>query len=240
MSQTLPPPPKEHEQHQRHEPRTAVILAAPPPPSGETLPREQRSPQAWWATAIKWPLRHLLKGVYLGAVAVKKHRVTSLVIFLLLFGLLASTVIIYQATHPARSARTPSVVTTQPDTPFTIVTSQAPPLPQSVINWLHGHKTYNAQELWSSLDARGQQSFTQQGLDQSGLASLLAKQKAAGLQFQQFIYTGGYVLPDGSSNYTVEVVEHQGSASAVVTWFFQVDQSGQIAGAYDLSPQAQS
>lgn len=250
MSQILLPPPEQSgergpqgdtndESHGTA--HASVAVATSPATAGRTRGRDAAPRQPKWARAIKWPLHQLLKGIYLSATTIKAHRITSLVVFALVAGLLGSGAVVYSATHPAPTshAGTPASTAHMPETPFTYSIAQPAPIPSSVINWLHGHKTFNAQELWSVLDTQAHQSFTQQGLDEKGLANRLAQEKASGLQFQQFIQTGGYVLPDGSANYSVQVVEVQGNQQAVLSWYFVVDQSGLIAGAYDLTPQAQ-
>lgn len=241
MSQTRLPP------LERQESRSSAAVAAPPRPGSDILSADRPPSQPWWARAIKWPIHQLLKGIYLGAVAAKQNRVTALIIVLLLAGLLGSGAIVYGATHPTtpattQSGRTPTTspapgtqgnTSGAPLVPY--LTAQPSPLPSCVEHWMHGHQTFNGHELWTCMDAQAQQAYTQQGLDENGLSQRMAQYKSAGVVYQQFIYTGGFVLPDGSGNYEVEVIMAQGGASQVLRWVFQTDTQGLIAQAYSAS-----
>jgi hypothetical protein len=170
---------------------------------------------------------------------IRGHRATTAVMALILVGLLGSGLIVFRATHPAARSYA-SATATGPysgDAPFTVVQATAPTLPPSVISWMQGHQTFDAQEIWSSFSAREQQSLSQQGTTESALQDQLNQIKQQGVQFTEFIYSGGYHMPDGTAHYTIEVVYSQGGQVGILTYYFLVDANGKIATFVNLTPQ---
>jgi hypothetical protein len=193
-------------------------LYAPPPPK----------PQSRFWKAVKWPIRQAIKGIYLLFSAAGRHKVVTAIILgtLLLFTL--GGVTIYRALHP--------------DSIDAHIATQAnlPPLPTSVKQWIEGYRTFNGQEAWNALSLQGQQLRMQQGSSEEAIQSSLDQLKAAGVEFQESVYTGGYVTPAGTGQYMVTMKGTQNGQSGVVTWFFMTDSTGKIALAIDTTPQNSS
>jgi hypothetical protein len=206
----------------------------------ERASRQEETPPggARAARAVKWPIRKLLKGVYLAGAAAKSHRLAAAVLALIVLGLVGSGVIVYRATHPAQ------VIASQPSvsgpytgsTPFTIVDSAAPPLPTGVIGWMHGHKVFDAQEVWNTYSADEQQALAKAGTTESKLQDNLTTSKQQGFEFTEFIYSGGYRAPDGTSHYTIELLYSQGGQAGLKTYYFLVGSDGKIAALVNLTP----
>jgi len=251
MSQVILPPtePQPEPRPEAPAPSTATALIPQPPATEPERPKyvyeyvPPPQPRAW--RAVKWPLRQLFKGLYLTGSAAKRHKIVTLVILALLLGGAGATYGVYRATHPPTSPATSltgganagtSGGSALPETPFTIVNSAAPPLSPSVIQWLHAWKTHNGQEAWNALSPTTQSGFKAQGLDESAIQQRLDQDRVQGIEYDQFIYSGGYFYPDGSSNYTVEVIQRMPTGGhTVLTWIFVVDPSGEILVAGSLN-----
>jgi hypothetical protein len=234
MSQDLLPPP------------TTTTTSAPPRRAliarERARPREDAPPfGARVARAVKWPIRKLFKGLYLMGAAAKSHRLTAAVLALIVLGLSGSGVIVYRATHPAARpvVSQPGVISPYSgQTPFTVVNTAAPPLPTSVIAWMHGHKFFDAHEVWEAYSEAEQQALAKAGTTESKLQENLSTLKRDGFQYTEFIYSGGYSSPDGSSHYTIEVVYSQGGRANINTLYFLVGSDGKIAEYMNLTPTA--
>jgi hypothetical protein len=244
MSQVILPPAEPEPQPEAPAPSIATALIPQPPEPErpkyvyEYVPPPQ--PRAW--RAVKWPLRQLFKGLYLTGSAAKRHKIVTLVILALLIGGVGATYGVYRATHPATATSAAGGGTTlppgaqQPETPFTIVNSAAPPLSPSVIQWLHAWKTHDGKEAWNALSPTTQSGFEAQGVDEKAIQQRLDQDRVQGIEYDQFIYSGGYFYPDGSSNYTVEVIQRMPTGGhTVLTWIFVVDPGGGIVVAGSLN-----
>lgn len=246
MSQVILPPTEPQPEASGPSTTSAVTALIPQPPAPEPerpkyvyeyVPPPQ--PRAW--RAVKWPLRQLFKGLYLTGSAAKRHKIVTLVILALLIGGAGATYGVYRATHPATATSAAGGTALppgaqQPETPFTIVNSAAPPLSPSVIQWLHAWKTHNGKEAWNALSATTQSGFEAQGVDESAIQQRLDQDRVQGIEYDQFIYSGGYFYPDGSSNYTVEVIQRMPTGGhTVLTWIFVVDPGGGIVVAGSLN-----
>ena len=249
MSQVVLPPPEPQPEVPGPSTTAAVTALVPQPPTPEPerpkyvyeyVPPAQ--PRAW--RAVKWPLRQLFKGLYLTGSDAKRHWMVTLVILALLIGGVGATYGIYRATHPATTTASAAGGTNAgttggsalPETPFTVVNAAAPPLSSSVIQWLHAWKTHNGQEAWNALSPTTQSGFKAQGVDESAIQQRLDQDRAQGIEYDQFIYSGGYFYPDGSSNYTVEAIQRMPTGGhTILTWIFVVDPSGGIVVAGSLN-----
>jgi hypothetical protein len=201
----------------------------------------EKPKQAFIWKVVKWPIKTLLKVIYVTGSAAKRHRAVAIVLLLIVALFAAGAYGLYQATHPATpaTAGTGSGSTSQSDaTPFTIISGSQPPLSPGVITFLHAYKTFDGHQLWSSLSPGLQQTIESNGVSADQLNSDLQQEKQAGLAYTEFIYTGGFLSPDGTSHFTVEVVESLGNARAVRTWFFMTDTNDKVIDFQDLSPQA--
>ncbi|HEX6123359.1 MAG TPA: hypothetical protein VFY89_09370 [Ktedonobacterales bacterium] len=229
---------------------TQELLPPPahtPPARGALLVRERAgqgadapSRGARVTRAVKWPIRKLFKGLYLTGRAVKRHRLTAAILALIVLGLVGSGVIVYRATHPAARA-----VATHPSgvsgpysgqTPFTVINAAAPPLPPSLITWMHGHKYFDAHEVWGTYSEAEQRKLTSSGTTESTLLQNFSTLQREGFAYTEFIYSGGYRAPDGSSHYTIEVVFSQGERASMSTLYFLVGADGKIALYMNLTP----
>jgi hypothetical protein len=249
MSQVILPPTEPQPEPQPEAPApstTTALIPQPPAPEPERpkyvyeyVPPPQ--PRAW--RAVKWPLRQFFKGLILTGSAAKRHKIVTLVILALLIGGAGATYGVYRATHPSTPTTSAAGGGTalppgaqQPETPFTIVNSSAPPLSTSVIHWLHAWKTHDGQEAWNALSSTAQTNYQGQGIDETAVQQRLDQDRVQGIEYDQFIYTGGYFYPDGSSNYTVEVIQRMPSGShAISTWIFLVGSDNSIEAWLPLS-----
>lgn len=255
MSQTMLPPATSPDPRIPPPGAVAVVDSVPPgarpasPPSPE--PDPPRRPSAFWR-AVKWPLRQLIKALYLTGSAARRHRAAALVIVALLLVLGGGTYAVYHFTHPAaqpgqrQDSNTIGTISNGQDTPFTIVNSSVP-LATGAINFLNGCKTSNVQELLASTEPRVQAGGTifngQQGtLTASDWPGLIQYFKSHGVLFQQFVYAGGFLHVDGTASYTIQVIvgfKDQPGASEW-TWYLTVGTDGKIAGWQDLTPAPQT
>jgi len=207
----------------------AVAVAAPPSePKPDLYAPPPPKPQSRFWKAVKWPIRQAIKGIYLLFSAAGRHKITTAIILATLLLFTLGGVTIYRALHP--------------DTLDAHITTQAnlPPLPASVKQWIEGFRTYNGHEAWNALSLQGQQLRMQQGSSEESLQSAMDQLKSQGVEFQQFVYTGGYVAPDGSGQYMVTAKGTQNGQSGVITWFFLTDSTGKIGFVADTTPQSSS
>jgi hypothetical protein len=163
--------------------------------------------------AIKWPLRKTLLAIYLALQAARRHKLVAVVVSALLIGLIATALVVRQLTLPGP----PALAIDQPG---------LPPISASVLHFLHGQETYNAQEIWDSLDPTTR---AQSGATESDIQSSLNQARAQGAQITRLIYSGGYQASDGTSHYTIEVYSTQsGRQVKPFTMIFSVGSNGLI------------
>lgn len=231
MSQILLPPSSQEPQPPA---ATAPQYNVPPP---QYTPEPLKKPSRFWRI-VKWPIRQVLKGIYLLGSAINRHRVISLIVLVVIAAMVAGGVVAYRTFNPAKapvSSISASGTTSIPDTPFTVVNSAQVPPSNGVLLWLHGTKTYNAQELWNSMSKQYQNAFAANGNTQTDLQQTLNGWRSEGLKFDEYIFAGSYQFPDGTATYTVEVVVHEGQQRGILTWYFRTDPAGQILSFRDLS-----
>src|SRR5215813_8745008 len=249
MSQTILPPSPQPEQQPPAQPPApppayyyptydapAVVTADPTPGYQPDPPKKQ--PLIW--RIIKWPIRQVFKGIYLTGRAARNHKVVSAILLILILALAGAGVVGYRYLNPPSTASTGNQAAASakvPDTPFTIVNTSAPPLPNSVIHYLHSYKAYDGQEQWDSLSPSFQQALTGQGVTEQSLQAALDQLHAQGLTFEQFIYSGGYIQQNGLATFSVEVVYRRGNQGGIENLYFYVDfGSGLILAVRDLTP----
>lgn len=244
MSQILLPPPSQPSPDPAATPAPEALPALPAPapaPRSRYEPEPPKPPSPIWR-AVKWPLRQFFKLLYLLVSAARRHRIATVLTIVLLAVLGGVAYGAYQYTHPTGALGPTS--SGQPaqgsgangsSAPFTIISQQPPLLPASIIHWLHGHKVFDAREMWSSLSSQAQGSLQQQGVTMQTLQSQLDREKSAGLSYDQYIYTGGFAPPGNNANFTVQVIVSQNGQSIVRTWYFIVDPNGQIVVPLDIN-----
>jgi hypothetical protein len=218
-----PPPPGAYTP-----PPTALTVIEPPQRglTPQSRPDGQRDryepdikpPSPVWQ-AIKWPLRKALLGIYIGAQAARRHKIVALVVSALLVALIATALIVRQLTLPGP----PALGIEKP--------ASLPAIPTSVLHYLHGQETYNAQEMWNSLDSSAR---SQSGASESQLQSTLDQERSQGIQITRLVYSGGYQTPDGSSHYTFEVYATKSGQTGTFTWYFVVGSNGLITAIQSL------
>lgn len=218
--QTAPPVP--------YNPQAVAVAEPPSPPHPDLYAPPPPKPQSRFWKAVKWPIRQAIKGIYLLFSAAGRHKVVTAIILGTLLLFTTGGVVLYRALHP--------------DTVDAHITTQAnlPPLPAGVKQWIDGFRTYNGQEAWDAMSLAGQQQAIQQGNSAEALQSQLDQLKSQGVEFQEFVYTGGYVAPDGSGQYMVTAKGTQNGQSGVLTWFFLTDPTGKIEIAVNTTPQNSS
>jgi hypothetical protein len=242
MSQILLPPPSQPGQDAPGMPATVEQPAAASEPHRPIYqPEPPKRPSRFWR-AVKWPLRQFIKLLYLAGSAARRHRLATALTIGVLLVLGGLSYGVYQYTHPhagilpgqlgqTGQAATGSAV------PFTITLEQAPPLPRSVVNWLHGQQAGNAHEMWTSLSPQAQQGLTQAGVSEATLRQQIDQAKSQGISIEQFVYTGGFSPPDGLASYTIQaILTNQQGQRAYRTEYFVVDPaSGQILAPVNLN-----
>ena len=232
MSQILLPPSSQ-------EPQSSAAIApeqqSPPPPPVYT-PEPLKRPSRFWRV-VKWPIRQLLKGIYLLGSLINRHRIISLIALVVIAAMVTGGVLTYRALNPdpKPSNGTTSGNVTIPDAPFTVVNGSQTPLSNGVLLWLHGTKTYNAQEVWGSMSQGLHAAYAQRGVTQDDFQKLLDGWRTNGLKFDQFIVAGSFIFPNGTATYTIEVVVHENQQSDILTWYFRTDPSGQILSVRDIT-----
>lgn len=238
MSQPVAPP----DISPAAQPSPQTDLVAPPatPATKAYEPEPLRKQSRVWR-AVKWPLRQVIKGIYLPLSAARRHKRATLLTLLFLVLAAAGTFGVYRATHldtaPARSAVS-SGLPAQPETPFTITSAAQPAVPTSVIHALHGYKVNDAHEFFGAMSPQFKGFLNSIGRGEAQFQAAFDQRKQAGVTFQQFIYTGGFVAA-GGGYFTFTVVLDQGGQLAEVPLYFAVDQTGLISyyAALAQSPQ---
>jgi hypothetical protein len=218
--QTAPPVP--------YTPQAVAVAEPPSPPHPDLYAPPPPKPQSRFWRAVKWPIRQAIKGIYLLFSAAGRHKVVTAIILGTLLLFTTGGVVLYRALHP--------------DTLDTHITMQAnlPPLPASVKQWLEGYRTFNGQEAWNAMSLQGQQLRMQQGGSEEMLQAELDQFKSQGVEFQEFVYTGGYVIDGGAGQYMVTMKGTQNGQSGEATWFFLTDPTGKIYVAINTTPQSNS
>lgn len=230
-------------------PPQQVMVASPPSAPPPMRPYEpepsRRQPRLW--RAIKWPLRQIIKAIYLPLAAARRHKRVTLIALLVLAVASAGAFGAYRVTHPdvapAKSAGSSSSASSglpaQPETPFTVTSAAQPALPSSVIHALHGYKANDAHEFFAAMSPQFQDFLKSNGRSEADFQTAFDQRKQAGVAFQQFIYTGGFVANGGGGYFTFTVVLDQGGQLIEVPLYFAVDQTGMISNyaALAQSPQ---
>ena len=233
MSQILLPPPNA-EIEKTSVPAPATSVATPPGYLYEPEPPRRQS--HFWRV-IKWPLRQLIKGIYLTGVFAKRYRLVTGIVLAVLLALAASGFVAYQVVQRQEIAREQNSLATGLNVSSS---STSGALPVSVLHFLHARKTFNAQEEWDSLSSTLHAQIQQQGGSVNSIQQTFDQARASGLQLDSFVYSGGYTNPNtGVSHYTVEVYAHEGNARGLLTWFFVVGSDGYISSINDLTPSQQ-
>ena len=234
MSQILLPP-----SSQEPQPPAEVAPAhdAPPPPNYTAEPLKK--PSRFWRI-VKWPIHQLLKGIYLVASFINRHRIISLIALLAVAAMVTGGVLTYRALNPehAQSANGSTSGTggvNVPDTPFTVVNGAQIPLSNGVVLWLHGTKIYNAQELWNGMSTELKSAFQLQGSTEADLQQTLDSFRTQGLKFDEYVVAGSFQFPDATATYTVEVIAHDTTQRYILTWYFRTDPTGQILSFQDIT-----
>jgi hypothetical protein len=234
MSQILLPP-----SSQEPQPPAEVAPAhdAPPPPPYTAEPLKK--PSRFWRV-VKWPIHQLLKGIYLVGSFINRHRIISLIALILVAAMVTGGVLTFRALNPERpqtassgSSGTGSI--NLPDTPFTVVNGAQIPLSNGVVLWLHGTKSYNAQELWNGMSTELKTAFQVQGSTEADLQATLDNFRTQGLKFDEYVVSGSFQFPDGTATYTVEAVAHDTTQRYILTWYFRTDPTGQILSFQDIT-----
>lgn len=192
--------------------REVAPFAPPPEGQSDRYQPDFKPPSPLWRT-IKWPLRKALLGAYMSIQAARRHKVVALVVSALLIALIATALIVRQLTLPAPPALAIEKLT------------NLPAIPASVIRYLHGQETYNAQEMWDSLDTTAR---TSSNGTESQLQTTLSQERAQGIQITRYVYSGGYLAADGSSHFTIEVYATKSGQVGTYTWYFVVGSNGLI------------
>ncbi|HEX8034255.1 MAG TPA: hypothetical protein VF510_10425 [Ktedonobacterales bacterium] len=236
MSQILLPPPNAGTEESSPPASNALVTSPPAPPAYLYEPEPPKRQSRFWRM-IKWPLRQIIKGIYLTGVFAKRHRVVAVIVLAAVLVLAASGFVAYRVVQQQEIAQEQNSLTTS----INLVSSpQAGALPLSVLHVLHARKTYNAQEEWDNLSPSLRAQYQQQGGSVSSLQQSFDQARANGLTLDRFVYSGGFTNPStGVSHYTIEVYAHEGSAQGLLTWFFLVDANGYISSINDLTPSQQ-
>lgn len=200
----------------------AVLPAPPPTPIYVYEPEPPRKQSRLWR-AIKWPIRQLLKAIYLIGRTAHRHKVLAVAALVLLIALGAGGVAAYRIANPPPS--------------IPISDASRPAIPDSVHHWLHGFVTFNGQEMWDSLSPSMQSTMTQASSSEAALQGVLDQNKSSHVTVQ-YHYTGGYQTAQGASYYVVQVSLRGDNGSGELTWYFVVDDTtGKITLWQDISPQ---
>lgn len=236
MSQILLPAPNAGVEEVPSPASNALVTAPQASPAYLYEPEPPKRQSRFWRM-IKWPLRQIIKGIYLTGVFAKRHRVVAVIALAVVLVLAASGFAAYQVVRQQEAAQEQSSLATS----INLVSSpQAGNLPLSVLHFLHARKTYNAQEEWDSLSSSLHAQIQQQGGSVSAIQQNFNQARANGLKLDKFVSSGGYTNPStGISHYTIEVYAEEGSAQGLLTWFFIVGADGYISSINDLTPSQQ-
>lgn len=233
MSQILLPPPNA-DIETANVPAPVTSAATPPAYLYEPEPPKRQS--RFWRM-IKWPLRRLIKGIYLTGVFAKRYRLVTGIVLAVLLVLAVSGFVAYRVVQQQEIALEQTSLAASLNVSSS---STSGSLPLSVLHFLHARKTFSAQEEWDSLSSSLHAQIQQQGGSVSSIQQSFDQARASGLQLDRFVYSGGYTNPTtGVSHYTVEVYAHEGNAQGLLTWFFIVDAKGYISSINDLTPSQQ-
>lgn len=232
MSQTAPPA--------APEPlviASPAVEASPEHAKRPYEPQPLKTPSPLWR-AVKWPLHGILKGIYHIGTFFSKRRGLALILLAVL--VLGGGFGWYRSTHPGTSAKGVSAPTATfaPVSPFTVSYYSAglPPLSNGAIHILHAHQAYDATELFAALAPSFKQTLDQNQVTQADLQTELDSEKKAGLQYEQFIYTGGYYYPNNTGgNFTVQALVKENGQETLRTWYILVDANDQVIYFEDLS-----
>jgi hypothetical protein len=220
---TIPPPPP---------PPQAMMATPPVPPPAPPRPHEpdEHVPSPFWR-AVRWPFHQALKMTFLALAWAGRDRRRAVIVGAIIVGLILGAVALGQrgAAANAPLATAPGVGNpTASSFSIPYYTKDLPPLPASVYSMMKALHDFDAQSFWNTLDATAQQTLQKNGETEQTFAQAFAKAKSDGITYPQFYYTGGFASPDGTWNYTVQVVIAQGQSAQVDTWYFQVISGGQI------------
>jgi hypothetical protein len=229
MSQIVPPPMPDHSSsppdYSPAEPATALAVLDASPPAYIYEAEQPRRTSRFWRV-VKWPMRKLLKSLYLLGRTASRHKAIALVTLLLLVAIAAGGVIAYRTANP------------EPSIP--IANASRPAIPASVHHWLHGFISFNAREMWDSLSPQMKSTLEQANSGETALQGVLNQDKAGHVTVE-YRYVGGYQTSQGNSYYVVQVNLRGDQGVAALTWYFVVDDtSGQISLWRDISPQSPS
>lgn len=236
MSQILLPPPNTGAEESTPSVSNELVTLPPAPPAYLYEPEPPKRQSRFWRM-IKWPLRQIIKGIYLAGVFAKRHRVVAVIVLVAALALAASGFVAYRVVQQREITQQQNSLTTS----INLVSSpQTSSLPLSVLHFLHARKTFNAQEEWDSLSSTLHSQIQQQGGSVSSIQQSFDQARANGLTLDRFVYSGGYTNPStGVSHYTIEVSAHEGSTQGLLTWFIIVDANGFISSLNDLTPSQQ-
>lgn len=236
MSQILLPPPNAGIEESPPPASSALVTTPPAPPAYLYEPEPPKRQSRFWRM-IKWPLRQIIKGIYLTGVFAKRHRIVAVIVLAVVLVLAASSFVAYRVVRQHETALEQNSLTASINLDSS---SQTGTLPLSVLHFLHARKTFNAQEAWDSLSPSLHSQIQQQGGSVSSIQQSFDQARASGLKLDRFVSSGGYTNSStGVSHYTIEVYAEEGSAQGLLTWFFIVDANGYISSFNDLTPSQQ-
>lgn len=236
MSQILLPPPNAGIEESTPAASSALVTTPPTPLAYLYEPEPPKRQSRFWRM-IKWPLRQIIKGIYLTGVFAKRHRVVAVIVVAVVLVLAASGFVAYRVVRQQEIAREQNSLAASINL---VSSSQTGALPLSVLHFLHARKTYNAQEEWDSLSPSLHAQIQQQGGNVSSIQQNFDQARANGLKLDRFVSSGGYTNPSsGVSHYTIEVYAEEGSTQGLLTWFFIVDADGYVSSINDLTPSQQ-
>ncbi|MBV9323624.1 MAG: hypothetical protein JO352_07570 [Chloroflexi bacterium] len=103
--------------------------------------------------------------------------------------------------------------------------------PSATEDYLRGHRDFNADLVWNSLDADAQSRLTSQGDSRDDIQQQMDAAKQRGSQIAEMSYIGGKTLPDGTSMqfYLVGVRQQPGANVDYQPYMFTLDRDGKIA-----------
>lgn len=200
------------------EPRGPLATLAPTPPANGPSGTTPLRMLLW--RGVKWPLRKLLLGAYLAGDAIRRRPLAALAVGALTLAALITSTAVIVATRPPVS---PTV---------TIEQSAPPPLPASVLRYLHARQRFDAAEMWAAYDAPGRRNLK---ISESQLQATLDQQRKAGLTITRYVYSGGFKAPDGTTHASIEVYATERGHTSVTTWYFVVGADGLIQRQVDLT-----